>query len=197
MTAPAFGSVVSYVHDDPKTILDFYCAAFGLTIRYYNATAQFGELETGATSLAVAAHSAGTLMVGEPYAPYGDGNPKNTEVAFLTADVPAEESACSSSRLHPAVRPQTDALGADGRVCPQHRGHLSWTPYARGIISNESFSHLPQGGIPKNEGFLIRQPSCRCQSSYTNVRLWSSVRPKEKFPTMSFSKDDFITDHRK
>ncbi|MBD1835702.1 hypothetical protein H6F61_24225 [Cyanobacteria bacterium FACHB-472] len=135
MTAPAFGSVVLYVHDDPKTILDFYCAAFGLTIRYYDATAQFGELETGATSLAVAAHSAGTLMVGESYAPYGDGNPKNTEVAFLTEDVPTEESACCSSRLHPAVRPQTDALVTDGRVCPQHRRHLGWPPDARETLS--------------------------------------------------------------
>lgn len=106
MTAPAFGSVVLYVHDDPKTILDFYCAAFGLTIRYYDATAQFGELETGATSLAVAAHSAGTLMVGEPYAPYGDGNPKNTEVAFLTVDVPTAFARAVAAGCTPLCAPK-------------------------------------------------------------------------------------------
>jgi hypothetical protein len=38
------------------------------------------------------------------------------------------------------------------------------------------FSIKGLNGIPENEGFLVRQPFYHSQHSYTNVRLWSTVR---------------------
>lgn len=81
------GSVVIYVPQNAKKILDFYIQAFGVKLRHYDANFDFGELETGTTSIAICTHAAGQFMVGEKYEEFGDGYPKNTELAFLTKDV--------------------------------------------------------------------------------------------------------------
>jgi lactoylglutathione lyase len=79
-----FASVVIYVPSDAKRILDFYVDAFGLTLRQYDATFDFGELETGNTSIAVASHGAARFMVGKLYRESGDGFPQNVEIALFT-----------------------------------------------------------------------------------------------------------------
>lgn len=101
-----FGSVVIYVPDDPKKYLDFYCQAFGFSLRHYDETSGFGEIETGDTSIAFASHAAGEFMVGETYAPTGDGFPKNAEIAFLTENVPAAFNRAVGSGCTPLCRPK-------------------------------------------------------------------------------------------
>ena len=82
-----FASTVIYVPGSAKEVLDFYVAAFGLTLKYYDDAADFGELDTGECTIAVANHSAGEFMVGEMYSKSGDGFPKNVELAFFTNNV--------------------------------------------------------------------------------------------------------------
>jgi uncharacterized glyoxalase superfamily protein PhnB len=82
-----FASAVIYVPGSAKEVLDFYVAAFGLTLKHYDEAFDFGELDTGECTIAVANHSAGEFMVGEMYDKEGDGFPKNIELAFITDDV--------------------------------------------------------------------------------------------------------------
>jgi uncharacterized glyoxalase superfamily protein PhnB len=82
-----FASTVIYVPVDAKEVLDSYVHAFGLKIKHYDEQFNFGELDTGDTTIAVADHSAGEFMIGKNYAPQSDGFPKNVEIAFFTDDV--------------------------------------------------------------------------------------------------------------
>ena len=50
------GYTILYVPDVPAT-LKFYEAAFGLTTRFLHESEDYGELETGSTTLAFSAHS--------------------------------------------------------------------------------------------------------------------------------------------
>ena len=89
VAALEFGSTVIYVDDDVPGVLEFYRRAFGLETRFYDATYEFGELETGGPSLAFAIHRTGEwLMPGGYQRPEG-GRPSGVEVAFFTADVAA------------------------------------------------------------------------------------------------------------
>ncbi|MDZ7959768.1 MAG: hypothetical protein RMY34_18110 [Aulosira sp. DedQUE10] len=89
MTDIQFGAAVIYVPENAKDVLDFYVRAFGLSIRFYDPTYDFGELETGVSAIAIASHRAGKFMVGEKYPQSGNVNPTNVEIALLTPDVPA------------------------------------------------------------------------------------------------------------
>ncbi|WFB35246.1 VOC family protein [Kiritimatiellota bacterium B12222] len=80
-------SIVIYVPGNAKEILDFYVAAFDLKLKHYDESFDFGELDTGETTIAVANHSAGKFMVGDGYEQEADGFPKNTELAFIADDV--------------------------------------------------------------------------------------------------------------
>ena len=82
-----FASTVIYVPDNAKAVLDFYERAFGLDIKFYDPELDFGELDTGETTIAIAPHSTGKVMVGDSYAAESDGFPKNVELAFFSDDV--------------------------------------------------------------------------------------------------------------
>lgn len=82
-----FASAVIYVPGDVKPVLDFYVDAFGLSIKFYDQEFNFGELETGDVTIAVASHSAGEYMIGEKYSIEVDGYPKNLELAFFSDEV--------------------------------------------------------------------------------------------------------------
>ena len=82
-----FASTVIYVPGSAKEVLDFYIAAFGLTLKHYDESFDFGELDVGECTIGVANHSAGEFMVGEMYDQKVDGFPKNVELAFVTDDV--------------------------------------------------------------------------------------------------------------
>lgn len=75
--------------DDVPAALDFYGRAFGFETRHFDEAMQYGELDTGDTVLAFAAHETGTeLTAGEHVRP-PDGRPSAVEIAFLTPDVAA------------------------------------------------------------------------------------------------------------
>ena len=106
MSTLQFGAAVIYVDSGVQEILAFYGRAFGLATRFYDPTTDFGELETGGPSIAIAAHKAGEYMVGEKYTRTGDGNPANCELAFLTNDVAAAFAQAVEAGATPLSEPK-------------------------------------------------------------------------------------------
>ena len=84
-----FGYTIVYVSDVVAAI-DFYGRAFGLSARFVHESGQYGELETGATTLAFASHPLASSNVPGGYLkPDPSAPPLGIEIAFMTADVPA------------------------------------------------------------------------------------------------------------
>ncbi len=84
-----FGYTIVYVASVSET-LTFYKEAFGFETRLLHESGQYGELNTGETTLAFASHSLGEMNLGGDYqktnphaAPFG------IELAFVTKDVAA------------------------------------------------------------------------------------------------------------
>ena len=83
-----FGGTVLYV-DEVSPVVDFYRRVFGLELRFFDDTLGFAELETGGSTLVIAAHSLGEMLMPNRYVRPADGRPAGIEIAFLTCDVPA------------------------------------------------------------------------------------------------------------
>lgn len=81
-----FGYTILYVQD-VKSSLDFYEKAFGFKTKFLHEGGDFGELDTGATSLAFCSHTLLTQLGKNPTAP--SAKSPCFEVAFTTPDVPA------------------------------------------------------------------------------------------------------------
>lgn len=83
-----FGYTIIYVPDVPAS-LAFFEKAFGFTQRFLHECGGYGELNTGETTLAFAAHSYGTMnFSGGHVEASASPNPLGMEVAFVTPDVP-------------------------------------------------------------------------------------------------------------
>ena len=103
------GYTIVYVPDVAAS-LRFYEAAFGLKTRFVHEGGDYGELDTGATTLAFAAHA-----LGDAHFPAGhvrasqSALPLGMEVALVTADVAtahARALACGAQELAaPAAMP--------------------------------------------------------------------------------------------
>lgn len=63
-----FGYTILYV-DDVGRMLDFYVAAFGLSVRFLHESGDFGELETGGTALAFSSRALMRQLGKQPSAP--------------------------------------------------------------------------------------------------------------------------------
>lgn len=79
------GYTILYVPDVPAT-LKFYEAAFGLTTRFLHEGGDYGELETGTTTLAFSAHTLMQQLGKNPQA--ANAHAPCFEIALCTADVP-------------------------------------------------------------------------------------------------------------
>jgi lactoylglutathione lyase len=108
-----FGSIVIYVDSDVKSVLDFYNAAFGLPIRYYDDGLKFGELETGEgfPTIMIASYAAGEYMVGEQFQRSANKRPQDIELAFLMEDVPAGYTRAVAAGAKEARAPRTMPWG--------------------------------------------------------------------------------------
>jgi lactoylglutathione lyase len=82
-----FGYTIVYVPDVAAS-LAFYESAFGLPRRFLHESGTYGELETGATTLAFAAHELGALNfpAGHVHASASE-KPLGIEIALVTEDV--------------------------------------------------------------------------------------------------------------
>ena len=107
-STPKFGGTAIYVDDVPAT-LDFYRRALGFETRFFDEALQYGELETGSTTLAFASHQLGAMLMPGAYARPETGQPSGVEVAFLTSDVQATflraVAAGATSLAEPKVMP--------------------------------------------------------------------------------------------
>ena len=84
-----FGYTIAYVAD-VEASLDFFERAFGLKRRFVAPGGGFGELDTGATSLAFANHATARDSVGHDYvAADRSDKPLGVEIGLVTADVAA------------------------------------------------------------------------------------------------------------
>jgi lactoylglutathione lyase len=108
-----FGSVVIYVDSGVKEVLDFYNAAFGLSMRYYDDSLKFGELEVGEgfPTIMIASNAAGEYMVGERFQRSSNRRPQDVELAFLMADVPAAYTRAVAAGAKPIRAPRTMPWG--------------------------------------------------------------------------------------
>ncbi len=82
-----FGYTIIYV-SDVNNSLSFFEEAFGLTRKFVHESGLYGELETGETTLAFAAHSLGSTNLGGGYIA-GDktDQPLGIEIALVTHSV--------------------------------------------------------------------------------------------------------------
>ena len=110
------GYTILYVPDVPAT-LKFYEAAFGLTTRFLHEGGDYGELDTGSTTLAFSAHRL-MQQLGKNPQPANPHAP-SFEIALCTPDVPvalAQAVAAGATLMRPVeVMPwgQTIAYVAD------------------------------------------------------------------------------------
>ncbi len=106
-----FASTVVYVLGDAKDVLDFYVDAFSLKIKHFDEQFNFGELDTGDTTIAVANHSAGEFMIGKNYFAQSDGLPKNIEFAFYAEDVSQSYDVAIENGCESLLEPRTMSWG--------------------------------------------------------------------------------------
>ena len=110
------GYTILYVPDVPAT-LKFYEAAFGLKTRFLHEGGDYGELDTGSTVLAFAAHRLMQRLGKNPQA--ANAHAPCFEIALCTPDVPqalAQAIAAGAQPMRPVeVMPwgQTIAYVAD------------------------------------------------------------------------------------
>lgn len=82
-----FGYTIIYVPSVPEA-LEFYERAFGFNSKFLHESQDYGELETGATTLAFASHGLGEANFGDGYNKVNESDkPFGIEIAFVTEGV--------------------------------------------------------------------------------------------------------------
>ena len=107
-----FGGTVLYV-DQVPAVVDFYRRAFGLELRFFDKALGFAELETGGSTLAIAAHSLGEMLMPDGYMRPVDGQPAGVEIAFLTRDVSASFAKAIAEGASPITAPRRMPWGLE------------------------------------------------------------------------------------
>jgi lactoylglutathione lyase len=106
-----FAGTVLYV-DQVSAIVDFYRRAFGLQLRFFDEALGFAELETGGSTLSIAAHSLGEMLMPDRYPRPVDG-PAGVEIAFLTSDVSAAFATAIAEGALPVAAPRRMPWGLE------------------------------------------------------------------------------------
>ena len=136
-----FGYAIVYV-PDVSASLAFYEVAFGLKRRFLHESGTDGELETGATALAFAAHELGHAnFPGGHVAASESAKPLGLEVGLVTSDV---EAAHASALRHGATElaaPSRKPWGRRFRMCAARTG--PWWNCAPRWVSGSMKSQPP------------------------------------------------------
>ena len=109
MGGTRFGYTILYVVDVAAS-MDFYERAFEQRRRLLHESGQYGELETGATTLAFASHELAAANLPQAFRPPA---PDETafEVCFVTDDVPAAYARALDAGAASVNEPQTKPWG--------------------------------------------------------------------------------------
>jgi catechol 2,3-dioxygenase-like lactoylglutathione lyase family enzyme len=119
-----FGYTILYVRDVAAT-LDFYERAFGQQRRFLHESGEYAELETGATTLAFAAHGLVALSVPGVFSPAeASSAPPAFEVCFVTEDVAGAFERALEAGAVEASTPQVKPWGQEVAYVRDPEGNL-------------------------------------------------------------------------
>jgi len=105
------GYTIVYVPDVAAS-LHFYETAFGLTRRFLHESGSYGELDTGETTLAFAAHELGDMnFPGGHVAAHNSAQPLGFEIAFVTPDVAVAHAAALAAGAQEMAAPTQKPWG--------------------------------------------------------------------------------------
>ena len=106
-----FGYTIVYVPSVPDTMA-FYEKAFGFQARFLHESGQYGELESGSTTLAFASHALGEINFGGNFTPVSaTAAPPGIELAFVTEDVPSAYAKAVEAGAAPLLAPEQKPWG--------------------------------------------------------------------------------------
>ena len=106
-----FAYTIIYV-DSVENTLDFYQKAFGFDIRFIDPSKTYGELASGETAIAFAAHTLGDLNFKGEYQKIDPQDmPVGVELACVTHDVPAAYAHALSAGAISVVEPMQKPWG--------------------------------------------------------------------------------------
>jgi lactoylglutathione lyase len=118
-----FGYTILYVRDVAAS-LDLYERAFGQRRRFVHESGDYAELETGATTLALASRElARSNLPGVMEAAVADAPPA-FEVCFVTDDVPGAFERAVREGAEAVTEPQTKPWGQDVAYVRDADGNL-------------------------------------------------------------------------
>jgi catechol 2,3-dioxygenase-like lactoylglutathione lyase family enzyme len=110
------GYTIVYV-PNPEASLAFFEKAFGLKRRFLHESGTYGELATGETTLAFAAHELGDANVpGGHVAAHSSKQPLGMEIALVTNDVLSAHANAVAAGATPLSAPVFEAVGSGGVV---------------------------------------------------------------------------------
>ncbi|MEG3000102.1 MAG: VOC family protein [Comamonas sp.] len=105
------GYTIIYVPDVAAS-LDFWQRAFGLRLCFVHDSGTYGELDTGATTLAFAAHALGdSNFPGGHVAAHASPQPLGFEIALLTPDVASAHAHALSAGARELAAPTAKPWG--------------------------------------------------------------------------------------
>ncbi|MGO3892300.1 MAG: VOC family protein [Paenalcaligenes sp.] len=106
-----FGYTIVYV-PDVEASLQFFTQAFGFERRFLHESGDYGELETGQTTLAFASHALGemNLPAGHIEA-HASAKPLGVELVFVTDDVPQAHQRALAAGATELAAPVTKPWG--------------------------------------------------------------------------------------
>ncbi len=106
-----FGYAIVYVPSVPDA-LAFYEKAFGFQARFLHESGQYGELESGSTTLAFASHAVGEMNFGNNFVPVSaTATPPGIELAFVTEDVASAYTKAVEAGATPLHAPEQKPWG--------------------------------------------------------------------------------------
>ncbi len=106
-----FGYTIVYVPSVPDA-LAFYEKAFGFQARFLHESGQYGELESGSTTLAFASHALGEMNFGANFVPVSaTATPPGIELAFVTEDVSSAYAKAVEAGAVPLHAPEQKPWG--------------------------------------------------------------------------------------
>jgi uncharacterized glyoxalase superfamily protein PhnB len=105
------GYLILYVDSVPE-VMDFYEQAFGLTRRFLHESEDYGEMETGATTLSFTSHALGSEAVPIAYRKTSPSEqPPGFELSLVSDDVDALWSRAIESGAEGLSEPHDEPWG--------------------------------------------------------------------------------------
>lgn len=114
--------VVLYVADVSRTVA-FYQAAFGLMHKFTHESGDYAEMETGATTLAFAAHGLIDEIIGAPYKRASEGL-IGTQITLEPDDVKKSYAKALENGAEALVEPEIKPWNFEVAMVKDCNGHI-------------------------------------------------------------------------